>query len=113
MRSSKFVGGSKLVSFRLPLVGLDDVKAKIKALIDGYELNGSIIHKEAVNAVDNPINVKERPKEKVLIKVDKVKPIVDTVSTNDNSYSCGCEYVGTLFVRSKGCKLARELHKGM
>ena len=111
MRGSKFVGGSKLVSFRLPLSDLEEVRAKINALIDSYAVGSGNAPTKPVKEVVK-VNTKPKP---IVSRVKRVEEVIETATPNaiervNTAQSCSCNYVGTLFVRSKGCKIPREQH---
>lgn len=62
-------------------------------------INEVVNVKKVVESVTKSNELVNKPK-----AVEMVKPMIVL------NASCGCEYVGTLFVRSKGCKLPKEQH---
>lgn len=90
MRQSKYIGGSKLVSFRLPKTSLAQAIIEIKEVLERYEIESSKTHE----------------------KVTKSMAVQsETRFTNSNeldqkniSYYCGCTKTDGLFRRHKDCK---------
>ena len=91
MKQSKYIGGSKIVSFRLPIEALSTATIEIKALLSKYE-------KEATKTTQN--NVKSTTKQ------SKTK----LGYRNTITYKCGCSKENNIFKRSQGCKVVASIH---
>lgn len=87
-RKSKYIGGSRVVSFRLPLVCYDD----------------------AMNAVYNVLSNYE-PKHNGPTLIDNNNNTISSLHSEETIYKCGCALVGGLFRRSFGCKIVRVDHE--
>jgi len=94
MKNSKYIGGSKIVSYRLPLHSLSTVNSEIKAILDRY---AQIDHNKAqLDSIPLCSSAKT-----VLSIEDKVEPI---------TYVCGCTVIDSLFRRQAGCSKAKVQH---
>jgi hypothetical protein len=90
--TSKYKGGSKLTTFRLPTDNYHEVREAINELLRGYEIGQEQAKQEA-------------PK---LVKKASIKPIVNKQGTN--TYECGCTIDNGLLKRVKGCKKGKNEH---
>jgi hypothetical protein len=97
MRKSKYVGGGKVTTFRLPLEGFKSARVRVQALLDeiAQEMN-----KEPQKRLSPMV---ASAKTRLAIKANNRV-------NNDVSYPCGCKMIGELFVRASGCKMIRVIH---
>jgi hypothetical protein len=96
MKQSKYIGGSKIVAFRLPKEALNLAIIDIKAVLKKYE---------QVNTIEPQNNVKPLPTS-AKTKLSS-KPIKDVTT-----YVCGCSINEGLFKRAQGCIIPRPHHRG-
>ena len=91
MKQSKYIGGSKIVSFRLPIEALSTATIEIKALLNKYE-------RDTTKTTEN-----------------SVKPLSKQSKTtleyrNTITYKCGCIKEDGIFKRLEGCKIVASMH---
>ena len=98
MKTSKYIGGSKIVSFRLPLSSLSSAITDIKAVLYKYEELDRINSQNSV--IPLCTSAKTTLGTKTVIKA-KREPI---------TYVCGCAVVDGLFRRQAGCSKAKMQH---
>jgi hypothetical protein len=89
----KYTGGSKVVSFRLPIKGYKEAMARVNALLD-------TIARESNDKPANATKPEEARDNTVLNKED-----------TSLTYQCGCTTNNILFRRASGCSLARVDHR--
>jgi hypothetical protein len=95
-RTSKYKGGSKVVSFRLPIEGYKSVRIRIQALLDE-------IAKEELYRVEKSVKSTLASAETRLS---------DRLDYNI-IYQCGCTVTDGLFRRVSSCKLERLGHRNI
>jgi hypothetical protein len=97
MRESKYLGGSKVATFRLPLEGFKSVRMRVQALLD-----------EIAQEMDKEPQKRLNP----MVASAEIKSTIKANNrvNNDVSYPCGCKMVGELFVRAPVCKMIRVIH---
>jgi hypothetical protein len=95
MKQSKYIGGSKIVAFRLPKEALNLAIIDIKAVLKKYE---------QVNLDKPQNNVKPLPTSAKTTLSSK--PITDVTT-----YVCGCSIDSGLFKRVQGCVVPRPHHR--
>ena len=94
MKAHKYIGGSRLVSFRLPINGYKSTRARVQALLDqiAHEMN-----LEAQNSA-KPLSASAKT------------TLTDRTQLSPITYVCGCSIEDGLFKRGKGCALDRNRH---
>lgn len=96
-RGKKYQGGSKLRSFRLPIVGYEQAEVRIQALLDS-------IASESVNDVHASCYMNST----------NLANIVSNELGNDINYIryyCGCAMTNDTFRKAIGCRIARVDHR--
>jgi len=96
-RDSKYIGGSKVVPFRLPIVGYKAVRTRVQTLLD--EIAQESQYKSQNTAKPLPASAKTTLTTKA-----------PTTHTGPIAYVCGCTLSGGLFRRVAGCKMDRGEH---
>ena len=96
MRKSKYIGGSKLVSFRLPIESLSSATIEIKAILRKYE-------KESTKTSQNSVKPTKKRSKTTLEDIKQIDP-------NNIIYKCGCTKSNGLFRRRKDCKELLSKH---
>ena len=94
MKTSKYKGGSKIVSFRLPLTSLSLATKEINELLKKYEHIKS--NKDKTAGVP---------------ALKQSKTTLATKALNNIVYPCGCSYDSGLFRRVAGCRIDRGMHR--
>lgn len=85
MKQSKYTGGSKIVSFRLPIEALSVATIEIKTILSRYE-------RESTKTNQNSV--------KLLSKQSKTR----LTNRNTITYKCGCVKEQGIFKRHTECK---------
>lgn len=99
MRKSKYIGGSRLAQFRLPIDGYKSTRARVNALLD--EIANEMNNNDEISTIPLVTSAKTTLATKAQSK-----------STNSITYECGCSYDGGIFRRGNGCKIDRVRHTG-
>ena len=126
-RISKYAGGSKEISFRLPLVRFDEAKKAVEAVLltfeKDYVVSTEVAAVVSLNADEKKILKKMVPPE----TIDKLKELDPNIVAPEwatsykqvvkkgiperfKLYPCGCTFNG-LFRRRDGCKVSISDHK--
>lgn len=92
MKASKYIGGSKIVSFRLPIESLTIATIEINAILKKYE------------------RVKPN-KNKTTLNTATVQSKTTLANKTQHNYQCGCSYNDGLFRRVAGCKNDKGMHR--
>jgi len=96
-RDSKYKGGTKVVPFRLPIVGYKAVRARVQALLDE-------IAQESQYKSPNAVKSTGASAKTTLSNKAQYEP------NESKQYQCGCTHDSTLFRRANGCKIPRSNH---
>ena len=97
MKEDKFIGGSKLACFRLPIEGYKSTRMRVNELLNQIALEMSL-------EGQNDVSPTTKQSETTLVPKDD-KQVIDR-----NVYPCGCKIVDGLFVRNGSCKMIRVIH---
>ena len=97
MKASKYLGGSKVATFRLPLEGFSAVRVRVNELLNQIALEMSLEGQNDVSPTTKQSKTTLAPK--------AVKQVIDS-----DVYPCGCKMVDGLFVRNGSCKMIRVIH---
>ena len=99
MKKSKYIGGSRLAQFRLPIEGYKSVRARVQALLDEIANEMKETHgkdtKSMVASAKTTLTSNDKPK-----------------AIEGITYECGCSYDGGIFRRGNRCKIDRQRHRG-
>lgn len=96
MRQSKYIGGSKLVSFRLPKTSLAQAIIEIKEVLERYEI-------ESTKTTQNSVKSTTKQPETRLGNSNEL-------DKKNIPYKCGCTKTNGLFRRHKDCKELTSKH---
>lgn len=97
MRKEKYVGGSKVATFRLPLEGFSVVRARVNELLEQIASEMSLEGQNDVSPASKQSKTTLTPK--------AVKQAVSVIT-----FCCGCTLEGVLFRRDNSCKVLRSKH---
>lgn len=97
-RLSKYNGGSKLTTFRLPIEGHKSTRVRVQALLD--EIASESQYKRQIAVKSTGASAKTTLDNNVVR--DKISNVM---------YNCGCSNDGSLFRRAFGCRIARVDHR--
>lgn len=99
MKKSKYIGGSRLAQFRLPIEGYKSTRARVNALLDEIANEMKETHGKGTKST-------VASAETTLARKAQSKTIYST------TYQCGCSYDAGIFRRGNGCKIDRQGHRG-
>lgn len=99
MKYSRYTGGSRVRSFRLPIEGYTSAVARVNALLDE-------IANEMRESDSNDVSPMVASAKTTLTNKAPSKQIDSII------YECGCSYDGGIFRRASGCKVDRVRHTG-
>lgn len=97
-RLSKYNGGSRLTTFRLPIDGYKSTRVRVQALLD--EIANESQHKREIAVKSTGTSAKTALANNVAR--EKISNAI---------YKCGCSNDGALFRRAFGCRIARVDHR--
>jgi len=101
-RVSKYAGGTKIVSFRLPVDGYVQARSRVQALLD----------KIAIEMQDNSAPAKKKRQVNAMaVMKRKAFKQAKTIAIQGVTYECGCCIDNELFRRAIGCRIARVDHR--
>ena len=101
-RVSKYAGGTKIVSFRLPIDGYVQARERVQILLD----------KIAIEMQDNSTPAKKKRQVNAMtVMKRKAFKQSKTIAIQGVTYECGCCIDNELFRRAIGCRIARVDHR--
>ena len=101
-RVSKYAGGTKIVSFRLPIDGYVQARGRVQILLD----------KIAIDMQDNSTQAKKKRQVNAMtVMKRKAFKQAKTIAIQGMTYQCGCCIDNELFRRAIGCRIARVDHR--
>jgi hypothetical protein len=98
MRKEKYLGGSKVATFRLPLEGFSSVRMRVNELLNQIASEMSLEGQNDVGPTTKQSKTTLTPK--------VVKQGVSVIT-----FGCGCTLDGVLFRRDNSCKVMRSKHQ--
>ena len=100
-RISKYKGGSRLTTFRLPTEGFKSTRARVQALLN--EIAGEM--KDKGKTTLSPVVASAKT-------ILGIKEVINPIEDNGKTvYVCGCTVENDLFRRAFGCRIARVDHR--
>lgn len=96
MKTSKYIGGSKIVAFRLPKNSLAQAIIEIKEVLARYEREVTETHEKATKSMVAQSETRLNNSNDAAIK--------------NITYKCGCTKTNGLFRRHKDCKELLSKH---
>jgi hypothetical protein len=85
-RERKYTGGSKVVSFRLPVIGYDEAMARVNDLLNTIAIEGNAMQSEAFT--------------------DNDSQSIHRYDVESITYQCGCSNIQGKHVKALGCRIA-------